>query len=143
MAVGDYSAARNAAQSAARTVATALREGFGAAGSASYPGANAGDVVTEFDRVAMAHLQELLCAFDSGIGFAGEDVTPVGSATTFWLVDALGSRPQAVRFRKDSGAQPRSSRWRFASAPPILCTVIIAAGSCAFPRENVHYVRNA
>ena len=93
----DYQAASAAAQAAARAVAPELRSGFGNAASAEYSGANAGDVVTEHDRVATARLAELLGSFDSSVGFYGEDVSGDMPNGTFWMVDAIGGTGHFIR----------------------------------------------
>lgn len=53
--------------------------------------------VTEFDKQLEQNLRDALTAFDSSIGFEGEELGKSGNTDTFWLIDPIDGTESFVR----------------------------------------------
>jgi myo-inositol-1(or 4)-monophosphatase len=53
--------------------------------------------VTEFDKELEQKLRDALTAFDSSIGFEGEELGKSGNQDTFWLIDPIDGTESFVR----------------------------------------------
>lgn len=87
-------AAKDAACKAALSVGDKLRAGFGQIGHVTK---SDDSVVTELDKWAEEQLKEALKAFDSNIGFLGEEHGAEGSTELRWLIDPIDGTEHFIR----------------------------------------------
>lgn len=87
-------AAKDAACSAALAIGDKLRDGFG---QIDHDTKSDDSVVTELDKWAEEQLKEALKAFDSNIGYLGEEHGAEGSTELRWVIDPIDGTEHFIR----------------------------------------------
>jgi fructose-1,6-bisphosphatase/inositol monophosphatase family enzyme len=89
-----FTAAQACIEKVVRDYRTTILEAHGKIDPSIKPDATP---VTEFDKELEQKLRDALTAFDSSIGFEGEELGKSGNDNTFWLIDPIDGTESFVR----------------------------------------------